>query len=137
MKIHNPFPIIPGLTKGSSAGSPKGAAEPFGALLKQRCQETGASQPAGGGGGGTVAPPELDLAGSVLDCLERIAAQLGGGASPRELAASHEQLARQVAQLRQAAEGLGGEAGQLKDLLSETAALGYVQLWRFEQGDLF
>jgi hypothetical protein len=136
MKIHNPFPIIPGLTKGSSAGSPKGAAEPFGALLKQRCQETGASQPTGGGGGGTTTP-ELDLAGSVLDCLERIAAQLGGGASARDLAASHEQLARQVAQLRQAAEGLKEKGGQLKDLLSETAALGYVQLWRFEQGDLF
>jgi hypothetical protein len=136
MKILNPFPIIPGLTKGSSAGSPKGAAEPFGALLKQRCQETGASQPAGGGGGETTTP-ELDLAGSVLDCLERIAAQLGGGASARDLAASHEQLARQVAQLRQAAEGLKEKGGQLKDLLSETAALGYVQLWRFEQGDLF
>jgi hypothetical protein len=136
MKIHNPFPIIPGLTRGSAAGSSQGAAEPFGALLKQRCQETGASQPAGGGGGGTTTP-ELDLAGSVLDCLERIAAQLGGGASPRELAASHEQLARQVAQLRQVAEGLKGKGGQLKDLLSETAALGYVQLWRFEQGDLF
>ena len=120
MKITNYPNFLPKIDRPSARSTPEGPAA-FRTLLGQ-CQETGACPPQG---------PEL--AASTLDTLEKIAALIGSGASAREMAPAHEHLARQAERLRSAAEKLA--PGPLKSIMSETAALGYLQLWRFEQGE--
>lgn len=128
MKIVNSPKFIPDVKTAPVARRPE-AAEAFQTLLKERCQEAGA--PPGPGPGAAI----VDLAGAALDLLEQIATQMAGAASGRDMAAAHEQLARQASRLREAAEGLG--SGPLRDIVTGTAALSYLQLWRFEQGELF
>jgi hypothetical protein len=128
MKIVNQPKFIPDMGTAQGTRRPE-ATEVFQTLLKQRCQQAGAPVAPESG------PAILDLAGAALDLLERIAAQMAGAAPGRDMAAAHEQLARQASRLRQAAEGLG--PGPLKDIVTGTAALSYLQLWRFEQGEFF
>ncbi len=128
MKIYNPWNFIPELAPRRRGEASETAPEAFGALLKERCQGAGAAAPQAG-----AADSPAALAASVLDLLERIALQLGSGATARDMAASHEQLARQAEQLRRLGESL--PPGPLKGVLAETSALSYLQLWRFEQGE--
>jgi hypothetical protein len=122
MKIVNSLSPSTGAATTPAARRAEGAPEAFQALLEKQ-----AGPPAG-------VKATLELTGSVLDVLERIAAQLSAGASVGEMAAAHEQLARQAGQLREAGEGL--EPGPLKGVVEETAALSFLQLWRFERGEL-
>lgn len=126
MKIDNRFHILPSAASGAASRSGQAAPRPFEAMLTERCQETAA--------GHSEAARAVGLADTVLDLLERISVQLASGASEREMALTHQELARQAERLRQSSEAL--EPGPLKNLLSETAAVSYVQLWRFEQGAL-
>jgi len=75
----------------------------------------------------------VKLAASSLDLLDEIARKLDAGVGTRELAPAHERLARQAAELSKLSEGLPG--GPLKEIATETSALSYVQLWRFENGE--
>jgi len=128
MKIYNRFPYLAPTTPAGGNRAGDATPDAFQSLLKGKCQETGA--PASPRLGTSC----LDLAGSVLDALDRIASQMAAGADPRDLATAHTQLANQAEHLRQAAESVA--PGKLRDLMGETASLAYVQLWRFEQGEL-
>lgn len=126
MKINNVFTLPdPKAATPSSAAAPTSAA--FEQILTQRCQQAGAPAAT------TPAAQALDLASSVLNSLDKLAGLMASGATPRDLAASHEQLAGQASRLQEASASL--EPGRLKGLVDETAALAYVQLWKFERGE--
>jgi hypothetical protein len=123
MKIINGLNPLPETRPTQATQTPRGAAS-FETLLGQ-CQASG---------GATPDNFTVKLTTSVLNLLDRIATQLGDGSSARDLVTSHEQLSRQAAELRQAAESM--QPGALKTIASETATLSYLQLLKFEQGQV-
>ncbi|MFH0810348.1 MAG: hypothetical protein V2A77_07765 [Pseudomonadota bacterium] len=127
MKIYNPLnPIVnPQADRPSRTA---GGQQPFQGVFQQKCQETGTAPVA------AAASSPLELVGKVLDLLDNIASRIERGASAEDLNAPHEQLARQAERLKDEAARL--QPGRLKDLADQTAALGYLQLVRFERAEL-